>query len=105
MHRPTQCCCCDARTGLRVLGWWWLIYCILVLYNLFLPAVWLIALAAEIALIPCFIVFAQMTHSNDHPKMRKRLHTTYLYFGIIFGLISYAAANLFVFYWYGSFVA
>ena len=97
---PSQtscCCCCSASTGLRVLGWWWVIYCILVLYYLRIPGVWVYTVCAELAIIPCFIVLLQMTCSDDHPKMRGRLHKTYLYFGVIFGLLSQFAATLYTF--------
>ena len=69
------------------------------------PAVWIVALCAEIAIIPCFIVFVQMIHSNDHPKMRNRLHKTYLYFGIIFGLISFFVSNLYAYANFGYEIA
>ena len=64
------------------------------------PGLWIVALCAEIAMIPCFIVFVQMIHSNDHPKMRNRLHKTYLYFGIIFGLISFVVSNIYTYYYF-----
>ena len=96
MQRPTQCCCCDARTGLRVLGWYWLIYCILTLFYIWLPGLWLLAVCGEISLIPCFVVFLQMTSSNDHPEKRLSLHKTYLYFAIIFGLTAQFAAIIYV---------
>ena len=70
MQKPTQCCCCDARTGLRVLGWYWLATCIFALFYIWLPYLWLNGLSFEIAFIPCFVAFIKMTQSNDHPEKR-----------------------------------
>ena len=70
MQRPTQCCCCDARTGLRVLGWYWFIICMLTIFYIWLPYLWLTGVSYEITFIPCFAAFLVMTQSNDLPEKR-----------------------------------
>lgn len=96
MHHQTRCCCCDARTGLRVLGWYWLIECIFSLFYIWLPGIWLAGLVNIIALFPPFLAFLKMTGSNDSTENRHHLAKTYLYFGIIFGLIGAFSAYIYL---------
>ena len=60
-HQPmidhVKCCCCNARTGLRVLGFWWLFEMVANIYALFLPYFWIGASTVYIQYLVPFIVF------------------------------------------------
>ena len=93
MHHPVKCCCCDARQGLRILGWWWLVECIFSLLYIWLPGLWLTAVVTIVSLFPPFLSFMHMTKHHDAPETRHKLAQTYLKFAIMFGLIaSFGAA-------------
>ena len=81
-----NCCCCNAHTGLRVLGWWWVIQCILVLWNIFTPILWVYTVVIEVTFIPCCVAFFMMGHKNDSAEGRERLYTFWKYIGCYFGL-------------------
>ena len=86
VHQQVNCCCCSARTGLRVLGVWWIICCILNIFNLFVPYVWPLALVNILSLLPPFISFCKMTHHHDSPHSRHDLYKNYRNWAIYFGL-------------------
>ena len=84
---PVTCCyCCSARTGLHILGWWWLICCVLTLFYIWIPVLWLQAAVVEVSLLPCFFVFIEMHGHGDHPEYRYKLYRTYKQFAVYFGL-------------------
>lgn len=93
-NEPATCCCCSARTGLRFLGWWWLIICVLSLFYIWTPILWLQATITEISLFPCFLTFFHMHGHGDHPDDRHKLYKTYKVFAVYFGLPAMFLANI-----------
>ena len=88
--------CCDARMGLRILGWWWLIVVIANLAIVWMPFIWLLCAIDILCFLACFVRFIQMTQSNDHPDKVGKLAETYKFFGLIGATLSQVGG---VIYW------
>ena len=87
VQRPVRCCCCSGRLGLRVLGIWWLIECIISLIYVFLPLGFIVTLITFLSLSPPFLAFCKMRGSvGDTPETRLALHESYKFWAIIIGL-------------------
>ena len=92
----TQCCCCSARTGLRVLGWWWLVEIIFSSLTIWVPVYWSSTVVAWITYIPCFFAFLGMTKHNDKPEGRLKLYKTYKLFACIIGMVLMFASTIYI---------
>ena len=86
MPHRVNCCCCEAHTGLRVLGYWWAFECVFALFVCWLPMLWIESVALLITFLPPFIVFYQMTQHHDDVEHRHKLFKTYMTFGVIIGI-------------------
>ena len=95
--KKVECCCCSARSGLRCLGWWWLVECLLSLAYIWLPVLWVMTGVELITYTPCFYAFLKLRASSDSRADRELLYRFYLYFGVGFGLPAYFFVYLYVY--------
>ena len=96
-HQPDCCCCYKPRTGLRVLGWYWLFVLIISLAVIWIPFFWTEVIASYITYLPPFVVFVQMIQNDDKAEYREKLYKTYMIFGSL-GLVLTAASQIYIYY-------
>ena len=98
MERKSEvrCCCLDAYTGLRILGWSWLAMAAFGFWLLSQPSMKATAIVILTTYFPVFVAFTWM-RCDDRTIQRKTLYDIYLVVGICVGIplmfLSYVYLN------------